>query len=79
MKTNLSELMPGEKAAVRELLSRGEMRRRLLDIGLTGGTPVECVSRSPGGGMGAYRIRGAVIAIRDSDARGILLSEEEAP
>mgnify|MGYP001181001857 CR=1 FL=1 len=50
------------------------VRRRLLDIGLVEGTEVECVGRSPGGDPAAYLIRGAVIAIRDADAAGILVS-----
>lgn len=76
---SLADLVPGEHAAVSALRLGGAMRRRLLDIGLAGGTPVECVGRSPGGGMSAYRIRGAVIAIRDGDAREILVSGEVRP
>lgn len=78
-KTSLADLRPGGHAAVSSLRLGGAMRRRLLDIGLTGGTPVECVSRSPGGGMAAYRIRGAVIAIRDADAREIAVLTEAHP
>ena len=38
------------------------------------GAAVACVGRSPLGDPGAYRIREAVIAIRDRDARGVLLA-----
>ena len=47
------------------------MRRRLLDIGLSDGTEVQCVGRSPMGDPSAYLIRGAVIAIRSNDSRGV--------
>ena len=38
MKT-LKEILPGDFAAVKEIITDGDMRRRLLDIGLTGATP----------------------------------------
>ena len=74
MKEGLNRVRPGERARVRTLETAGAMRRRLLDIGLVEGTEVECVGRSPGGDPAAYLIRGAVIAIRDADAAGILVS-----
>ena len=45
----LCELSPGERATVCCLRTAGDMRRRMLDIGLIAGTPVECLGRSPGG------------------------------
>ena len=69
----LCELRPGQRAVVRELAAVGAMRRRLLDIGLIPGTPVECVGRSPGGDPAAYLIRGAVIAIRHEDGAGVMM------
>ena len=49
------------------------MRRRLLDIGLTPDTRVECVGKSPAGDPKAFLIRGAVIAIRKEDCDEILI------
>lgn len=69
----LCRLRAGEKAAVARLLSEGAIRRRLLDLGLAAGTPVECLMTGPGGSLSAYLIRGAVIAIRRRDAAGILV------
>ena len=59
---------------MRKLLTQGEMRRRLLDMGLVPETIVECVGKSPLGDPKAYLIRGAVIAIRSSDTKNILIS-----
>lgn len=67
----LCALAPGEQGLVLELAMTGSMRRRLLDIGLTDGTPVECLGRSPLGDPSAYLIRGAVIAIRAEDCIGV--------
>lgn len=69
----LCDIQPGERAVVSALESTGSMRRRLLDIGLIENTKVECIGRSPGGDPSAYLIRGAVIAIRSEDSKGILI------
>ena len=69
----MNDLTPGQRARVFRLEVAGGMRRRLLDLGLVENTAVECLGRSPGGDPAAYLIRGAVIALRDSDSRGILV------
>lgn len=72
----LNDIEPGQTAKVRELLSMGSIRRRLLDIGLIENTEVECLGRSPAGDPSAFLIRGAVIAIRREDCRNILIVKE---
>ena len=73
IRKNVSDIKPGQKATVKELVSTGSIRRRLLDIGLVENTEVECLGRSPAGDPCAYLIRGAVIAIRSEDCRNILV------
>ena len=68
---SMDGLRPGERGTVRTITLTGQMRRRLQDIGLICGTPVECIGRSPLGDPTAFRIRGAVIALRASDASGV--------
>lgn len=75
-KTSLAALREGECARVAELLARGGMRRRLLDLGLTPGTRVACELKSPSGDPAAYRVRGALIALRRKDA-ALVLTEAE--
>lgn len=70
---NLNGIDVGEYAEIAELLTKGSMRRRLLDIGLTPDTKVECVGKSPAGDPKAFLIRGAVIAIRKEDCDEILI------
>jgi DtxR family Mn-dependent transcriptional regulator len=67
----LDTLNPGERGYVTAIssLSRGVERRRLYDLGLIPGTEIEVEMVSPGGDPTAYRIRGSVIALRDSQAR----------
>lgn len=68
----LLALSPGQTARLKSLLLNGHIRRRLLDLGLTGHTKITCVGRSPCGDPKAYRIRDAVIAIRNCDSSKIL-------
>lgn len=70
-KSCLNDIKIGEKAVVSHLNTEGEMRRRLLDIGLIENTEVICIGKSPLGDPGAYLIRGAVIAIRNKDSQNI--------
>lgn len=69
----LNDIVPGQTATVKKLLSTGGIRRRLLDIGLTDNTKIECLGRSPCGDPIAFLIRGAVIAIRSEDCNNILI------
>lgn len=48
----LSIVPEGKTVKVRELLTTGSMRRRLLDMGLIEGTRVSCLQKSPGRGPG---------------------------
>lgn len=68
---SLCDIRPGQRGVVCGVEAADAMRRRFFDIGLTKDTEVECVGRSPAGDPSAYLIRGAVIAIRAEDCRGI--------
>ena len=69
----LSIVHEGKTVMVRELLTTGSMRRRLLDMGLIEGTRISCLQKSPAGDPVAYLIRGAVIALRSEDSSQILV------
>lgn len=77
MNTTLSCLSEGSAATVTAMRSGGNMRRRLMDMGLIEGTKVLCLHRSPGGDPTAYLIRGAVIALRKEDTGKIQVSTAE--
>lgn len=64
----LSDLSRGQSARVSLLAAEPSMRRRFRDLGLIEGTLVECLGPGPLGDPCAYLIRGAVIALRNSDA-----------
>ena len=69
--TDLSRLRDGERAQVTGIAGAGDMGRRPRDMGLVRGTQVECLLHSPFGDPAAYRIRGAVVALRREDSRRV--------
>ncbi len=73
---DLSSLPLGQSGRVRCLRAGAGMERRLMDLGFTPGAKAACVLAAPGGGIRAYRIRGAVIALRQREARTVILEEE---
>lgn len=68
MKRTLADLSPGESAKVLGLAADGAVRLRLWDLGLVPGSCAACLFASPLGDPMAYRICGAVIALRRRDA-----------
>ena len=72
----LCHIKPGEHAKVTAIGDGCLLQRRFCDLGLTPGTSVVCVGQSPGKSMKAYRIRGAIIAIRNEDCAQILIEKE---
>ena len=69
----LSSLALNEVAVVSDIspACRGPERRRLLDLGLVPGTTVKAEFASPAGDPVAYRVRGALIALRAQQAEMI--------
>jgi DtxR family Mn-dependent transcriptional regulator len=66
----LSALKPGQAGRVINISPRcrGPERRRMLDLGILPGTLVQAEMNSPSGDPTAYRVRGALIALRDEQA-----------
>lgn len=71
----LSDLPVSGEAIVHALAPSctGPERRRLLDLGVVPGTKIRCEFPSPFGSPRSYNIRGAMIALRTSQADRILI------
>jgi DtxR family Mn-dependent transcriptional regulator len=67
----LDTLKTGEKGRVLALSPRlrGTDRRRMMDLGILPGTTISVEMTSPGGDPTAYKIRGALIALRTEQAQ----------
>jgi DtxR family Mn-dependent transcriptional regulator len=70
-RATLADLPEGAGAEVLGLLPEctGYLRQRLLDLGLTTGARVAVASENAFGDPRAYRIRGALLALRREQAR----------
>lgn len=73
----LSHLTPGSCAMIQKLTAKGEIRRRLMDLGFIPGAAVQCVRRSALGDPSAYRICGAIVALRKTDADTIWIIQQK--
>ena len=71
----LFQLKKGQKCRIDKILENGDIKRRLLDIGLVENTLVECVETSPLGDPKAFLIRDAVIALRQTDCKNITIKD----
>ncbi len=67
----LADIRPGDVAEVVEISPqcRGMQRRRLMDLGILPGSVITRELESMGGDPVAYNVRGALIALRDDQAR----------
>lgn len=67
----LDKLQTTKTACINKINMAGNFRRRLLDLGFITGSKITALYKSPSGNLTAYLIKGAVIAIRDEDAKNI--------
>ena len=70
---SLVDIPVGGSARVVNILTIGANRRRLLDLGLVPDSIIKVIRRSPAGNPTAYLIKGTMIALRNEDARQILV------
>jgi len=70
---NLYELPLNTVGIIDNLNCTGNIRRRMLDLGLIKGTKITPVFKSPSGDPIAYEIRKTLIAIRKEDSQCITL------
>ncbi len=75
MERKLHTLFPGEGGTVTAVCP-GELATRLQDLGFTPGTWVCCQRKAPLGDPVAYEIRGAVIALRATDAALVMVQDK---
>lgn len=68
MELPLGVLALGEHAYISRVDGRTDMNCRLAELGFLPGTRVYCELISPAGDPAAYRVRGALIALRRRDA-----------
>ncbi|MEI7941877.1 MAG: FeoA family protein [Candidatus Riflemargulisbacteria bacterium] len=75
MEIKLSGLKPGEKAEIVSVKALGEIRRRLLDLGVTKGLMVDVVRRAPLGDPIEISFRGCHLTLRLEEADKITVTK----
>ena len=64
----LDSLCINSVGKVNNLNCTGDIRRRLLDLGIVKGTKITAILKSPSGDPTAFEIRGSIIDLRKEDA-----------
>lgn len=70
---NLNQLPLNKNGIIENIKCDGNIKRRLLDLGLVKGTNIKPVLVSPSKDPRAFEVRGTIIAIRKEDAINIEL------
>ena len=73
---NLNSANINRKCKIIDLNVGDDILNRFIDIGIRPGNIIEKVLISPFGGISAYFVMDSVIAIRDKDVTGVLVSYE---
>ena len=71
MKKRLSELKPGEKGVISKVIGDREIRRRLLDMGLTRGTEIIVVRKAPLGDPVEFLLKGYNLSLRKRESENV--------
>ncbi|MBL8119349.1 MAG: ferrous iron transport protein A [Anaerolineae bacterium] len=64
----LDQLQAGQAAVIRHINGQGQIRRRLMDMGLTKGAVIEMIKSAPMGDPIEYRLRAYHLSLRKSEA-----------
>ncbi len=73
----LCELHPGSSGRIRRVLGSGDLRRRLIELGMLPGENVSIERTGPGGGPIWIRISGMQLGLRRAEAATILVDPVE--
>jgi ferrous iron transport protein A len=73
----LRMLKLGERAVITKVTTRGELGRRIRDMGLVPGTPIQVLGRAPLKDPVEIKVRGYNLTLRNNEADHILVSTED--
>lgn len=73
----LCDLTNGEKGRIIKIGRIGELKKRLVDMGVTAGETIKLERNAPLGDPQEYIIKGTGIAIRKEDAKNIEIEKVE--
>lgn len=74
METTLKSMKPGDAGIVSSLSVKGQLKRRLMDMGVTPGADVKVVKVAPLGDPIEVTLRGYQLSLRKSEAEAVMVS-----
>ncbi len=77
MKIPMRQLKVNQKACIVSVAARGELGRRIRDMGLVPGTEIAIVGQAPLKDPVAIRLRGFTMSLRNSEADHIVVETDE--
>jgi len=77
LERKLSELRPGERGVITRVTGSGEVRRRILDMGLVRGTEIVVVRRAPLGDPIEFLLKGYNLSLRREESEHVYVEVEE--
>lgn len=77
MEIKLNELNLNKSGIVKQINCSDNIKTRLLDLGIINGTKIMPIFRSMLGDPTAYMIRGSMLAIRETDAKEIIVLPDQ--
>ena len=75
----LRRMAAGQKGIISKVKAHGELGRRIRDMGMVTGTPVEIQGRAPLKDPVAIRVRDFTLTLRNNEADHILVEVSDSP
>lgn len=69
----LKQVPCGQTVTVKKLTGEGAVKRRIMDMGITKGTPVQVKKTAPLGDPIEVKVRGYELSVRKADAENIVV------
>jgi len=67
----LNKIELNQEVKIKNIDCDGNIKRRILDLGMIEGTKIKPVFKSPLGDPTAYEVRGSLISIREEESKKI--------
>lgn len=74
----LRKMLSGQKGVISKVKANGELGRRIRDMGLVPGTPIQIRGRAPLKDPVAIHVRDFTLTLRNNEADNILVDVNEA-
>ena len=75
----LRQMLVGQKGVIAKITAQGELGRRIRDMGLVPGTPLQIQGRAPLKDPVAVRVRNFTLSLRNSEADFITVEVDQGP